>query len=70
MYIVFCCECWKDSCFSVWFNFFIGFVFRKTKHPFVYILIISILSLSVLGTLNDLFYYLSYGIARESSREV
>ncbi len=49
-------------------TFFIGFVFRKTKHPFVYILIISILSLSLLGTLNDLFYYLSYGIARESSR--
>lgn len=49
-------------------TFFIGFAFRKTKRPFIYIFIISIFSLSLLGTLNDLFYYLSYGIARESSR--
>lgn len=49
-------------------TFFIGFVFRKTKHPILYICIVSILSLSLLGTLDDLFYYLSYGIVRESSR--
>lgn len=65
---IFCRKCRKDSCAGVWFNLFIGFVFRKTKHPILYICIVSILSLSLLGTLNDLFYYLSYGIVRESSR--
>lgn len=48
-------------------TFFLDFAFRKTKHPYTYIFMISIASLILLGFLDDLFFYLSYGFVKENT---
>lgn len=48
-------------------TFFIDFSFRKTKHPFIFMCLFSIVVFVLLGALNDLFFYLSYGYVKETS---
>lgn len=48
-------------------TFFLDFAFRKSKHPYVYMVAVSIGVLVLLGLLDDLFFYLSYGFIKESS---
>lgn len=50
--------------------FFVDFVFRKTKHPFVFMGLFFVISLVLLGALDDLFFYLSYGYIKESSTNI
>jgi len=51
-------------------SFFIDFVFRKTKHPFISMSLFTILLLVSLGILDDLFFRLSYGFVKESSKGI
>lgn len=48
-------------------TFAIDYSFRKSKHPFVVMGIVSILALITLGLLDDLFFYMSYGFIKDSS---
>ncbi|MCM3756322.1 hypothetical protein M3197_02365 [Sporosarcina aquimarina] len=50
-------------------TFFIDFAFRKSKHPFIYMFVFSIIGFILLGLLDDLFFYLSYGYIKESSSD-
>lgn len=47
--------------------FFLDYAFRKTKHPFIYMAVISLISIALLGLLDDLFFYLSYDYVKESN---
>ncbi|OAS21869.1 O-antigen polymerase [Paenibacillus oryzisoli] len=50
-------------------TFFIDFAFRKSKHPFIYIFVYSIIGFILLKRLDDLFFYLSYGYIKQSSTD-
>lgn len=50
--------------------FLIDFSFRKFKHPFVLMSVFSVLFIILLGFLDDLFFYLSYGYVKESSTSI
>ncbi|MCM3633970.1 O-antigen polymerase [Paenibacillus camelliae] len=51
-------------------TFFIDFSFRKFKRPFIIIFFSMVLFVLLLGTLDDLFFYLSYGYVKESSTSI
>lgn len=48
-------------------TFFIDFTMRKTKHPFILMGAFTLVVLVLLGSLDDLFFQLSYGTARKGS---
>lgn len=48
-------------------TFLIDFAYRKTKHPFIFISLFLVLGVFLLGAVDDLFFYLSYGYLKESS---
>lgn len=50
--------------------FLMDFAFRKFKHPFIFLSVISVAMLGLLGLLDDLFFYLSYGYVKESSSSI
>ncbi|NOU64528.1 hypothetical protein GC096_10855 [Paenibacillus sp. LMG 31461] len=50
-------------------TFFIDYAFRKSKHPFFYMCVYSILGFILLKHLDNLFFYLSYGYIKESSSD-
>ncbi|MFJ7974814.1 O-antigen polymerase [Peribacillus sp. NPDC096379] len=51
-------------------TFFIDYAFRKSKYPFIYMFVYSIFGFILLGLLDDLFFYLSYGYLKESSSDL
>ena len=48
-------------------TFFIDFAYRKTKHPFIFTGVFLIIGLLLLGLLDNLFFYLSYGYFNENN---
>ncbi|MGF2065808.1 hypothetical protein ACQUEV_02315 [Enterococcus gallinarum] len=46
--------------------FLLDFAFRNLKHPFLFVIAASIVSLALLDKLDDLFFYLSYGYIKKS----
>jgi len=48
-------------------SFFIDFSFRKTKKPFIFMMLFSAIILLTLELLDNLFFYLSYDLVKESS---
>ena len=50
--------------------FFLDLVFRKSKHPFILLAFFSLFILVILGDLDNLFFYLSYGYVKESSTSI
>jgi len=51
-------------------TFFADFAIRKLRHPFIFMLVFSVIGIFMLGVLDDLFFYLSYGHVKESSTSI
>ncbi|MFH0724730.1 hypothetical protein, partial [Enterococcus faecium] len=46
--------------------FLLDYAFRKLRHPFIFIFLVSIIGIVLLEQLDNLFFYLSYGYIKQT----